>query len=118
MVVATQNPMDLDYRVLSNAGLWFLGRLQTDADRERVIEGLQQAEAGSSAQADLDGVVQHLSPRWFVARDAESASAPLLIQPRNAISYLRGPMTRAEIRKAREWRTELGREPELAAAAE
>ncbi len=63
VVVATQNPMDLDYRALSNAGLWFLGRLQTDADRERVIDGLQQADAGSAGAADLDGVVQRLSPR-------------------------------------------------------
>ena len=104
VVVATQNPMDLDYRALSNAGLWFLGRLQTDADRERVIDGLRQADAGTSAQADLDGVVQRLSPRWFVVRDAQSSSAPLLMQPRQAMSYLRGPMTRAEIRKARESR--------------
>ena len=117
VVVATQNPMDLDYRALSNAGLWFLGRLQTDADRERVIDGLRQADAGSAAEADLDGVVQRLSPRWFVVRDAQSSSAPLLMQPRQAISYLRGPMTRAEIRKAREWREGV-QEQELAAAAE
>jgi len=107
VVVATQNPMDLDYRALSNAGLWFLGRLQTDADRERVIDGLQQADAGSAGAADLDGVVQRLSARWFVVRNAHVSSDPLLMQPRHAISLLRGPMTRAEIRKAREWRASL-----------
>ena len=64
MVVATQNPMDLDYRALSNAGLWFLGRLQTDADRARVLDGLKKAEF-NGATVDIDRAVQRLSPRWF-----------------------------------------------------
>jgi DNA helicase HerA-like ATPase len=105
VVVATQNPMDLDYRALSNAGLWFLGRLQTDADRERVLDGLQQARAnGEQAGADLDSLVQRLAPRWFLVRDAQSSSPPLLMQPRQTISFMRGPMTRSELRLAREKR--------------
>ena len=103
VVVATQNPMDLDYRALSNAGLWFLGRLQTDSDRERVIDGLGES-GGAESGADLNEVVQRLSPRWFVVRDARASSAALLMQPRHTISLLRGPMTRGELRRARHLR--------------
>jgi len=67
VVLATQNPMDLDYRALSNAGVWLVGRLQTDADRERVVEamasegGIEGMEPGEPAER-----VKMLSPRWFV----------------------------------------------------
>ncbi|MBN8614987.1 MAG: ATP-binding protein [Deltaproteobacteria bacterium] len=97
VVLATQNPMDLDYRALSNAGLWMLGRLQTDADRERVLEGL--GETGK--KSPLGNVLKKLPPRWFVVRNSHDKGPPMLLQPRYAISYLRGPMTRDEIRKAR-----------------
>ncbi len=97
-VLATQNPMDLDYRALGNAGLWCLGRLQTDADRERVVEALGGLRG---AQHDaLDRVLRDLAARWFVVRDAQSETGACLLQPRWAMSYLRGPMTRAEIRRA------------------
>jgi hypothetical protein len=101
VVVATQNPMDLDYRALSNAGLWCVGRLQTDADRARVIEGLSLAGAhgGQSASA-LNNVLKRLAPRWFLMRDAHVSAAAVLMQPRWAMSFLRGPMTRSEIRSA------------------
>jgi hypothetical protein len=72
VVLATQNPIDLDYRALSNAGLWFLGRLQTDADRARVIEAMENPEG-------LDDVVKRLAPRWFVVRDAHATPVPLLL---------------------------------------
>jgi hypothetical protein len=104
VVVATQNPMDLDYRALSNAGLWFLGRLQTDADRARVLDGLAAArgtEANASTTEELGSTLQRLAPRWFVVRNAHVAVPPVLVQPRYAISLLRGPMTRVEIRRAR-----------------
>lgn len=101
VVVATQNPMDLDYRALSNAGLWCIGRLQTDADRERVLEGLRAATHASQANGvDLDSAVSHLGPRWFLMRDAHDSNGTVLLQPRWALSYLRGPMTRREIRQA------------------
>ena len=61
-MVATQNPMDLDYRALSNAGLWFIGRLQTDADRARVIDGLEGALG--AADEDLGATLTRLAPRW------------------------------------------------------
>jgi hypothetical protein len=91
VVIATQNPMDLDYRALSNAGLWCLGRLQTDADRERVLDGLSNRRAGAHGRGAEQGV-KRLAPRWFVVRARGRA-----IQPGGS---LRGPMT-AEIRRAR-----------------
>lgn len=100
VVLATQNPMDLDYRALSNAGLWCIGRLQTDADRARVIEGLSVAGAGASSPKELNGVIKKLSKRWFVLRDAHDEHGLRLLQPRWAYSFMRGPMTRAEIRMA------------------
>jgi hypothetical protein len=96
-VLATQNPMDLDYRALSNAGVWVLGRLQTDADRERVLEGL--GEKGK--KSPLGAILKKLGPRWFVVRDARDGKGPTLLQPRWAMSYLRGPMTREQIRRCR-----------------
>ncbi|RYZ07654.1 MAG: ATP-binding protein [Myxococcales bacterium] len=100
VIVATQNPMDLDYRALSNAGVWCLGRLQTDADRARVIDGLAAVRGSEDVTGDIDTTLQRLAPRWFVIRNTH-AGPPLLMQPRYAMTYMRGPMTRVEIRKAR-----------------
>jgi hypothetical protein len=100
VLVATQNPMDLDYRALSNAGLWCLGRLQTDADRDRVLDGISNDGAGMGNAKQLDQTLKRLAPRWFVVRNAHAASGPLLVSPRHTISLMRGPMTRVEIRAA------------------
>jgi hypothetical protein len=101
VLVATQNPMDLDYRALSNAGLWCIGRLQTDADRERVVDGLSgSAGRGRGADKALEQIVGQLSPRWFLLRDVHVDGGPLLLKPRYAMSYLRGPMTRVELSRA------------------
>src|SRR5690606_32719138 len=99
VIIATQNPMDLDYRALSNAGLWCVGRLQTDADRARVVEGLAGGAAGTggASAAELAGMMKRLAPRWFVMRDARGAEGTVLLQPRWAMSWLRGPMTRREL---------------------
>ena len=94
-VLATQNPMDLDYRALSNAGTWMLGRLPTDADRQRVMDALGEDKKKSA----LSAIVKRLAPRWFVARDAKGSDVALL-HPRWAMSLLRGPMTPREIRLA------------------
>jgi hypothetical protein len=109
VVVATQNPMDLDYRALSNAGVWCIGRLQTDADRARVLDGLAGASQNKNdTEAELAHVVQRLAPRWFIVKNAHAADAgPVLLNPRNTMSLMRGPMTRPEILKARQWRAEL-----------
>ena len=85
VVIATQNPMDLDYRALGNAGLWCIGRLQTDADRARVIDGLTTSGDAGDAR-ELGKLVQSLSERWFVVRDVHGDGAPLLVQPRWAMA--------------------------------
>jgi DNA helicase HerA-like ATPase len=100
VLIATQNPMDLDYRILSNAGLWCIGRLQTDADRARVVDALATTDgvgAGSTA-ADLGAVLKSLAPRWFVMRDVYRRPSLVLAQSRTTLSWLRGPMTRGDIK--------------------
>ncbi|MFO0612361.1 MAG: helicase HerA-like domain-containing protein [Polyangiaceae bacterium] len=101
VVIATQNPMDLDYRALSNAGLWCLGRLQTDADRARVLDGLV-GRGGDDAEV-IGDTLKRLAPRWFLMRDTQSkdGGGAVFLQPRWAMSFMRGPMTRIEIRRAR-----------------
>jgi hypothetical protein len=99
VIVATQNPMDLDYRALSNAGVWCIGRLQTDADRARVMDGLAASiGADRAATTELARTVQRLAPRWFVIRDAHIDNGSY---SRWAMLLLRGPMTRAELQRAR-----------------
>jgi len=101
--------MDLDYRALSNAGVWCIGRLQTDADRTRVLDGLAGAsQKGDHSEADLGRNVQRLATRWFIIKNAHEASiGRILLHPRQTLSFMRGPMTRNEILKAREWRAQL-----------
>jgi hypothetical protein len=96
-VLATQNPVDLDYKGLSNAGTWFIGRLQTERDKMRVIEGLESAlPGGSYDRAALDKMMSGLTQRVFLMRNVHD-DAPVLFQSRWALSYLRGPMTGPEI---------------------
>ena len=99
VVVATQNPMDLDYRALSNAGFWAVGRLQTDADRKRVVDSLANVGQDGTSAEDIANLVRRLGPRWFLVRDVHAEPNTVLLQPRWALSYLRGPMTPAEIRR-------------------
>jgi hypothetical protein len=107
VIIATQNPMDLDYRALSNAGLWCVGRLQTDADRARVLDGLAASvDSSKENMTELGRRVQRLSNRWFVMRNAHVDAEPILLRPRYAMSWLRGPMTRGEIQRARGVTTE------------
>jgi hypothetical protein len=101
VLLATQNPMDLDYRALSNAGFWAVGRLQTDADRERVVDSLaNENEEGGSAAA-LTARIRRLAPRWFLVRNVHATPNTTLLKPRYAMSFLRGPMTLGDIRRAR-----------------
>ncbi|MBK8253768.1 MAG: DUF853 family protein [Polyangiaceae bacterium] len=99
VVLATQNPMDIDYKALSNAGAWFVGRLQTDADRERVVEGLATSEGGAGDQTPeaLAAAIKALPPRTFYVRDVHNKPPSLLLETRWALSWLRGPMTRREL---------------------
>lgn len=105
VVLATQNPMDLEYRALSNASLWYVGRLQTDADRARVVEAMSQS-GGAKSAANLSHWVKKLENRWFLVRNLRATQDLVLLQPRWAMSYLRGPLTPAEIRMVRQRLTE------------
>ncbi len=96
-VLATQNPVDLDYRGLGNAGTWLIGRLQTERDKARVIEGLTSAVDGNAPdRGTLDKLMAALTPRTFLMRRAKD-DAPRLLRSRWTLSYLRGPLTGAEI---------------------
>jgi hypothetical protein len=101
VLLATQNPKDLDYKALSNAGAWFVGRLQTDRDRDRVLDGLEGAAAGSGAafdRADMERKISGLGKRVFLLYNVHE-KAPEAFQTRWALSYLSGPLTRDQIEK-------------------
>jgi len=95
MVLATQNPVDLDYKAMANAGTWLVGRLQTERDKARVLEGLRSAAGGADVDA-LDVAIGGLQKRQFLLVSAKS-STPALFATRWAMSYLRGPLTKDQI---------------------
>lgn len=102
VVLATQNPVDLDYKALSNAGTWFVGTLQTANDRQRVLEGLIGASlatdgALSTDRGTLDRLLAGLKPRTFLVNNVHQPG-PRLLYTRHTMSYLRGPLNREQIR--------------------
>lgn len=100
IVLATQNPVDLDYKGLANAGTWFIGRLQTERDKARVLEGLEGIAAGSGQKFDRQGmeeILAGLSNRIFLLNNIHD-DAPEVFETRWAMSYLRGPLTRTQIK--------------------
>ncbi len=101
VVLATQNPVDLDYKGLANAGTWFIGRLQTERDKARVLDGLEGAATGAGAKfnrAAVDKILAGLGKRVFLMNNVHE-NGPVLFQVRWAMSYLRGPLTREQIKK-------------------
>jgi hypothetical protein len=101
IVLATQNPVDLDYKGLSNAGTWFIGRLQTERDKERVLEGLEgasNAAGGRFDRARMEQTLAGLGSRVFLMNNVHD-DAPTVFETRWAMSYLRGPLTRQQIKQ-------------------
>jgi hypothetical protein len=95
VVLSTQNPVDIDYKALSNAGTWMIGRLQTDRDKMRLLDGLSTASGGVDV-AEVDNTISGLGKREFVLRRAGKDTTEVFTT-RWAMSYLRGPMTRDQI---------------------
>ena len=95
LVLSTQNPVDLDYKAMSNAGTWLVGRLQTENDKARVLEGLRSA-AGGVDVAELDAAIGALQKRQFMLVSAKD-SRPRVFGTRWAMSYLRGPLTKDQV---------------------
>lgn len=95
MIVSTQNPVDLDYKAMSNAGTWMIGRLQTENDKKRILEGLDSASGGADV-GELSRLISGLGKRQFVLHTAKG-SKPRVFGTRWAMSYLAGPMTRDQI---------------------
>jgi hypothetical protein len=101
VVLATQNPVDLDYKGLSNTGTWFIGRLQTERDKARVMEGLEGAAATTGSRfnrAEMEQLLAGLGSRVFLMHNTHE-DAPVVMQTRWSLSYLRGPLTRMQIKQ-------------------
>lgn len=97
-LLATQNPVDLDYKALSNIGTWILGRLQTERDKARVLDGLESAAGGGAYQrSELERLLSGLGNRVFLMKNVHE-DGPVLFQARWVMSYLAGPLTRTQIK--------------------
>jgi hypothetical protein len=99
VVLVTQNPVDIDYKALTNTGTWFIGKLQTERDKSRVLEGLKTAavDAGKIDQ-DFRGLIGSLTSRVFLYHNVHEKE-PIVFNTRWAMSYLRGPLTRPQVRQ-------------------
>jgi hypothetical protein len=100
IVLATQNPVDLDYKGLSNTGTWFIGRLQTERDKNRVMDGLEGAAASTGSNFNrqkLEQILAGLGSRVFLMNNTHE-DEPVIFQTRWSLSYLRGPLTRSQIK--------------------
>src|SRR5512144_110027 len=95
LLLATQNPVDVDYKALSNAGTWFIGKLQTEQDKNRLLDGLESA-AGGIPRMVFDKLISSLGKRVFVLHNVH-VSRPELLQTRWTMNFLAGPLTRNQI---------------------
>jgi hypothetical protein len=99
LVLSTQNPVDLDYKGLSNTGTWFIGRLQTERDKERMLQGLEGIDAGRGFRRDeIERIITGLGKRRFLLHNVHE-DGPVIFNTRWAMSYLAGPLTRDQIRR-------------------
>jgi hypothetical protein len=116
VVLATQNPVDLDYKGLGNTGTWLLGRLQTERDKQRVLEGLEGAAGGARFDRDaMERTLAGLGNRVFLMHNVHE-DAPVVFESRWALSYLRGPLTRVQIKQLTEGRQSAAAPPAAAPA--
>ena len=102
LVLVTQNPVDVDYKALSNAGTWFIGKLQTDQDKQRLLDGLEGAMSGEINRAVYDRLISTLGKRVFLLHNVHSpvtagSTGPQLFRTRWAMNYLAGPLSRVQI---------------------
>ena len=100
IVLTTQNPVDLDYKGLTNTGTWFIGKLQTERDKARVLDGLEGAASTAGSvldRSELDRAISALGNRVFLLHNVHE-DQPVIFQTRWAMSYLRGPLTRSQVR--------------------
>jgi hypothetical protein len=98
-ILAAQNPIDIDYKGLTNAGIWFIGRLQAQRDKERVLSGLKGAIAearGRGERVDFAALIGQLRSRLFLVHNVHNEQ-PMVMQTRWAMSYLRGPLTKPQV---------------------
>lgn len=96
LLLATQNPADVDYKGLSNTGTWFVGKLATERDKERLLDGLASASPDALDRREYDSLISSLGKRVFLLRNIHEPQ-PVLFQTRWAMNYLAGPVTRAQI---------------------
>lgn len=96
LLLATQNPVDVDYKGLSNAGTWFIGRLQTEQDKERLLDGLQAIEGGVD-RAEYARRISALKPRTFLLHNVHHRGGAQVFSTRWCLNYLAGPLTRAQL---------------------
>ena len=96
LLLATQNPVDVDYKGLSNAGTWFIGKLQTDQDKQRLLDGLESAAPGGLDRGTIDRLISGLGKRVFLMQNVHE-KMPVVFQTRWTMNFLAGPLTRAQI---------------------
>jgi len=97
VILATQNPVDLDYKGLSNIGSWFIGRLQTRQDKERLLDGLVKSSSTALGRKKISNLISNLKKRQFLLKSAYLDELPLFYT-RWVLSYLRGPLSKQEIK--------------------
>jgi hypothetical protein len=117
VVLATQNPVDMDYKALSNCGTWFVGRLQTERDKARLLDGLEGAASGGFDRAEVDALLSGIGKRRFLLHNVHEP-APTLMATRWVLSYLAGPLTRTQIGTLMEGRKASERSSRRSPAAE
>ena len=123
LVLATQNPADVDYKGLSNTGTWLIGKLQTEQDKRRLLDGLEGAVPGSFNRSDYDRLISSLGKRVFLLHNVHE-KGPVVMTTRWAMNYLAGPLTRTQVPELNrlagegdEQKSETGSHPLAAASA-